>query len=1188
MATTSTQSDYSASSRTWNYDVFLSFRGFDTRKNFTDHLYDALTRAGIRTFRDDDQLPRGKHIPFQLMKAIEESRISIIVFSKNYASSTWCLNELVKVLECKNTRGQLVLPVFYDVDPSHVRKQTGSFEKAFAGYEEKEKEEGFGCEIKKRKQRGSLEKALGYGREIKKRKRTGSFEKAVTGYEEEKEEGFGWQIKKWRSALTEAANLSGWDLQNIANGHESELIKEIVEKVQGEVNQTYMNVAMHPVGLDSRVASVNSLLDFESDSVRVVGIYGLGGIGKSTIAKAVYNRSLHLFEGCCFIANVSEGSKQHNGLVCIQKEILKDTLKENNFKVANVDRGIVLMKERLRSKRVLIVLDDVDKVSQLNKLAGQKDWFGPKSRVIITTRDETLLSQAKVDGRYEVDKLNDRESLELFNLHAFRTTTSWDDYLELSKGIIAYFGGLPLALEVFGGHLVGRSREQWESEFKRLQQIPEKNIQEQLKISFDGLDDDVKGIFLHIACFFVRMKNSLASIILNGCGFYSEIGINRLKERCLLKVEAMNNELVMHNLVRDMGRAIVRQESPQKPGMRSRLWFHEDIDYVLQNDKGTEAIEGISLVLPRTEETKISSTSFARINNLRILKLHNVHVTGSLEHLSNQLRWLCWHHYPLKCLPSIFHMEKLVVLDMQYSKLNTIWKSSKFLKSLKILNLSHSNLLKGTMDFNGVPMLETLLLEGCTSLLKVHSSIGVLVRLAHLNLEGCKELRNLPDSICMLKSLGYLNLTGCSNLDKLPENMGLLKNLTSLYIDGCNKREPVNNSWFSSIVSWVTLKRSAGPTRFLPNSVSSLQCLTELRARDCNISDGDIPVDIGRLSLLKILDLGSNIFRFLPDGLTLLSKLEELVVDGCQSLQSVPKLPPNVRLVNMDNCTSVERLPDFSDGKLPDLSDGQKYIFFRLDNCNSLAERHNMVTFNNLNELIIKRNSNLVMNFMDSLSQVDAEHAGLPGPIRNKNISSPLFDIPATTEKKRTCNILFDIPSITEKKDDVQLTVVAAYEAKTDGSVSTRISEELDPHNASRYQCRRSCLSHFESRNRGNYYLVGDIELKKEIVGGERIEVCFEIAPSACIVVKVCLLQLSYFTCTGDYSEVNIHGRKIGFDLVETSGGLANKDYDSKRSSIIWEDVNNEEDNEYIHLYHPSDISQLFIGSWDLGFGYLR
>ncbi|KAM7462111.1 hypothetical protein LguiA_030232 [Lonicera macranthoides] len=995
MATTSTQSNYSSSClappRTWNYDVFLSFRGEDTRKNFTDHLYDALTRAGIRTFRDDDQLPRGKHIPFQLMKAIEESRISIIVFSKNYASSSWCLDELVKVLECKNTRGQLVLPVFYDVDPSDVRKQTGKFAEAFAGYEEKKKVEGFGCEIKKRKHKGSLEKALGYGREIKKCKRTGSFEKAVTGYEEEKEEGFGCQIKKWRAALTEAANLSGWDLQNVANGYESKFIKKIVEKVQGEVNQTYMNVAMHPVGIDSRVAYVNSLLNFESDSIRIVGIYGMGGIGKSTIAKAVYNRSYLLFEGCCFIANVREVSKQSNGLVHIQEQILSETLMEKNFKVGNVDRGMVLMKERLRSKRVLIVLDDVDKVSQLHALAGQNDWFGPRSRIIITTRDEHLMSQAEVLWRYEVDKLNEEvlwryevdklneeESLELFNLHAFKTTNVPDDYLELSKGIIAYLGGLPLALEVFGGHLAGRLREQWESAFKRLQQIPDNQIQEQLKISFDGLDDDVKGIFLHIACFFVGMENNFARIILNGCGFYSEVGINVLRERCLLKVKGMNNELIMHNLVRDMGRAIVHEESPKKPGMRSRLWFHEDVDYVLQNDKGTDAIEGISLVLSTPTETKINSTSFARINNLQLLKMHNVHVTGSLEHLSNQLRWLCWHQYPLKCLQSVFHMEKLVVLDMQYSKLNTIWKGSKFLKSLKILNLSHSNLLKGTMDFNGVPMLETLLLEGCTSLLEVHSSIGVLVRLAHLNLKGCKELRNLPDSICMLKSLRYLNLAGCFNLDKLPENIGLLKNLRSLYVDGCKQSEPVTYSHFSFVPSWLSLRsrpnltsfsfipsclplsRSPGSTRFLPSSISSLQSLTELTVRGCNISDGDIPVEIGILSSLKLLDFGANIFCFLPDTLNLLSKLEQLILDRCESLKSLPKLPPNIKVVSIDGCITMERLPDLSNSK--------KSILFNLQNCGFVLSRDMLKITDR--RLTVYPQSILVRNFINNLSQV--------------------------------------------------------------------------------------------------------------------------------------------------------------------------------------------------------------------------
>jgi len=161
----------SSSSRPgWDYDVFLSFRGEDTRKNFTDHLFTALQKAEIRTFRDDDELRIGEEISLQLPKAIQESKISIVVFSKGYASSTWCLDELEKILDCRHTTGQIVIPVFYDIDPSDIRKQTGSFAEAFDRHEERFKEE--------------MEK-----------------------------------VQKWRKALVEAANLSGVDRRSIANGY---------------------------------------------------------------------------------------------------------------------------------------------------------------------------------------------------------------------------------------------------------------------------------------------------------------------------------------------------------------------------------------------------------------------------------------------------------------------------------------------------------------------------------------------------------------------------------------------------------------------------------------------------------------------------------------------------------------------------------------------------------------------------------------------------------------------------------------------------------------------------------------------------------------------------------------------------------------------------------------------------------
>ena len=121
----------------YNYHVFLSFRGVDTRKNFTDHLYTALLQAGIHTFKDDEKIEKGKNIKDEIEKAIlHESKISIVVFSKNYASSTWCLNELVKILEHRKSSQHIVLPVFYDVDPTQVKKQTGSYGEAFARHEE--------------------------------------------------------------------------------------------------------------------------------------------------------------------------------------------------------------------------------------------------------------------------------------------------------------------------------------------------------------------------------------------------------------------------------------------------------------------------------------------------------------------------------------------------------------------------------------------------------------------------------------------------------------------------------------------------------------------------------------------------------------------------------------------------------------------------------------------------------------------------------------------------------------------------------------------------------------------------------------------------------------------------------------------------------------------------------------------
>ena len=135
-SSTSSSSSSSSSCPRWNYDVFLSFCGVDTRMNFTNHLYTALKQKGIITFRDDEKLERGKYISPELLKAIEESKYAIIVLSTNYTSSRWCLTELAKIVECMKETRLTVLPVFYHVNPSDVRNQSGNLAEAFAKHEE--------------------------------------------------------------------------------------------------------------------------------------------------------------------------------------------------------------------------------------------------------------------------------------------------------------------------------------------------------------------------------------------------------------------------------------------------------------------------------------------------------------------------------------------------------------------------------------------------------------------------------------------------------------------------------------------------------------------------------------------------------------------------------------------------------------------------------------------------------------------------------------------------------------------------------------------------------------------------------------------------------------------------------------------------------------------------------------------
>jgi hypothetical protein len=349
------------------------------------------------------------------------------------------------------------------------------------------------------------------------------------------------------------------------------------------IKKTYFQVSQYPVGIKSRVHDVKSLLDIEkNESTCMVGIFGIGGIGKTTLAKAIYNSIASQFESSCFLENIRETSNQ-KGIIHLQNKLLSIILGDSSLIVDNVDQGITLIKKRLHRIRILLVLDDVDHSDQLEKIVEKGDWFGLGSRIIITTRNKHLLIKHQV-CTYEMKELSHYKAFQLFSWHAFNTQNPDDDYRRVTNDVVHYTGGLPLALTKLGSILKGRDIPYWKSKLEEYKIIPHDDIQKNLRISFDGLDENAKNIFLDIACFFKGKNVEYVTKILDSTrGFHSYSGIEELKDRCLI-TQSYNESLKMHNLIQKMGREIVRQESPNEPGNRSRLWFHEDIRDVLERD----------------------------------------------------------------------------------------------------------------------------------------------------------------------------------------------------------------------------------------------------------------------------------------------------------------------------------------------------------------------------------------------------------------------------------------------------------------------------------------------------------------------------------------------------------------------------------------------------------------------------
>ncbi|KAK9069162.1 hypothetical protein SSX86_013278 [Deinandra increscens subsp. villosa] len=891
MVTVTDISQPSSSSSTttidYEYDVFLSFRGLDTRLSFISHLHKALVDANLTTFLDNEEIQTGESMKPGLERAIKSSRVSITVLSQNYASSTWCLDELVAILDQRKKFGQIVIPIFFHVKATDVRKQQGSFGEAM------------------REHRSKMDKET----------------------DAEKRSRWGQRMEVWKSALTEVAGLKGEDAKDRL---ETELIEKIVKDIY-HILGTPLRISLPLlIGMDNSVKFITSWLkDGSSHTGDVLTILGMGGIGKTTLAKYFYGLHCHEYRSS-FIEDIGRRCAELNGTRDVQKQLCDDISKKSLIRVDDVSVYTSKIEEALAHEKVLLVLDDVDSLDQLDALFGEKG-FHSGSKIIITTKDASLtercaLFKAKAKPSYTectLKGLSASASMELLCLHAFTSNCPNEDYKDVSGTLARYCEGHPLALKVLGKSLYKRSVREWKDFIDRLKKQPNSHIEQVLKMSFDSLPDDDKNLFKHIACFFVGTNRDFTETILNACNISTNSGINNLIDKCLLSI-GVNNNLIMHRLLQEMGRGLVRKESPEKPWKRSRIWCHEESFQVLKRTKDTEDILGLTLDIRMLKSEKLDGSldfntdALSKMESLMLLQLNYVQIKGSCENFPEELRWLCMHGSPLKSIPSNLRMEKLVVFDMSYSKIESfgmhygelqplvkrqnqlIRSSSKgkpLLGSLKILVMSFCKQLCSLHGFFEFPLLERLIIPNCTSLIQVCESIQNCDELVFIDMSNCKKLKKLPRTIGMLKKVKTILLNGC-DLSVFPTETRDMDSLQTLKAGDVCRNSQTSSSVSVEVIP--TVRRSF--MNSLPMSLVHLSLMNN------NLSNNSFPPDFSSLSLLKKLCLDGNPIVSMPNCVRSLPRLEILSMRHCEMLETVEHPPSALRVLTLGFCSRLRKI----------------------------------------------------------------------------------------------------------------------------------------------------------------------------------------------------------------------------------------------------------------------------------------
>ncbi|XP_039170595.1 disease resistance protein RUN1-like [Eucalyptus grandis] len=898
--------------------------------------------------RDNEEIRQGEKIGDELLHAIKSSKIYVPIFSRDYASSAWCLRELEHMVECLGkAKDKMILPIFYDVDPDDVKLRTRLY------LDSLEKHEGkFGCDV-----------------------------------------------LQWKEALTEVAKIRGLSLKNRGHG---EIINAIMDKVVTKLMKRRRNLPDYLVGIHDQVEAIVDLLNEGSCDFRYLVIHGMGGIGKTTLASAVFNRISNQFEGYSFLSDVRE-SAQRGRIIDLQKQLLSEILQGRSPEIhSSIDVGINIIRERFCHKKVLLVIDDVDKWDQLSKLAGKSDWFGPGSKIIITTRDINFLpikeeeegsfqAHCKEFEIYDMKEMDSYDAFQLFSQHALGMDFPPPHYEDISRKITYKTGGLPLALEVIGSSLFGKNKTIWKDTLKKLHSMPKQEVFVKLKISYDMLDDAQRDIFLDIACYFIGKDRLHPFYMWKASGYFPKTDLLVLTRMSLIKIEE-DDTLWMHDHLRDLGREIIRLED-NDPGKRSRLWMPDNVLNVVQRKQVSDKIVALTLT-GDSKGRNFTNEEFSKLPNLRFLELEGGNLVGDFKNLLSKLAWFSWTHFPSKLKVKNLRLEKLVVLELSRGDLGdwAEWEQCMVSNNLKVIHINDGENLHRTPDFSKLPFalgglrsLSTLYIE-YMNVEDIHHSIGEMMHLKYLSFNNCL-LRKVPNSIEKL-SLVELDLS-MTKIIELPHCIGDLKKLTKLSLQGTLiKKLPNSIGELESLIELDlayldiaelptcigNLKKLEGlylqgsAIRELSKTIGMLENLKELDASLCGNLEGEIPNEIGALSFLRMLNLCHSQIRRLPTSMNQLSHLQQLNLNQCEELEQISELPMSLKyldlpshllwtvtnlsyltnLVQLRMSRGTPQLSEFGDGapniewikglsKLEDLSFHVKDVLFSLNDLATLS-----------------------------------------------------------------------------------------------------------------------------------------------------------------------------------------------------------------------------------------------------------